>query len=449
MSKIPVDTKLYESVKKKLYKKEPKHSAYRSMRLIDYYEDAFTDKYPYLDEKDAYIKTGKPSGLKRWIREKWTNQSGETGYKSKSDVYRPSVRVSKDTPVTWSELTDKEIASARREKARTGRVSRFKTDNKYSQMSTGGAVDNNTLNLSLAQVKKVKIPDFPYIKITEEDRDDAFEKLQTLECGKDLTLSVMGNKASNYYFQPYRSKTKIGKWSHFSAWNDPVKRKRIIEIDKQINRKKPNIIGTPSGLISAMRMSLGSVNQFKPYIAICAVYDRFKPKRVLDISAGWGDRLVGAMARNIDYTGIDQNKKLEKPYKQMIKDFKSSKHSGGKSEVKMIFKKSQDVDYSKLPPYDLIFTSPPYFDLEQYEGMEVFKDKEDFIENYWKPTVIPAFKYLDKGGHMALNMPEEMYKPLIKIIGKADSKIKMPIQNREAWKKDKVKKFEYIYVWNK
>jgi len=125
-SKIPVDKDLYEKVKKKLYKKEKTHSAYRSMRLQDYYKEAFTDKYPSKTPSQAYRYTGKPSGLKRWIAEKWTNQRGETGTKYKSDVYRPTVRVSKDTPVTFGELSKKEITRARREKARTGRVKKFK-----------------------------------------------------------------------------------------------------------------------------------------------------------------------------------------------------------------------------------------------------------------------------------------------------------------------------------
>jgi hypothetical protein len=100
MSKIPVDKDLYEKVKKKLYAKEPKHSAYRSYRLQEFYKDAFTDKYPYMDEEQAYIMTGKPSGLKQWFDADWRNIRGKTGYKYKSDVYRPSVRVNKDTPVT-------------------------------------------------------------------------------------------------------------------------------------------------------------------------------------------------------------------------------------------------------------------------------------------------------------------------------------------------------------
>ena len=44
--------------------------------------------------------------------------------KFKSDIFRPTVRVTKDTPTTFAELTTEEIAKARREKTRTGRAKR-------------------------------------------------------------------------------------------------------------------------------------------------------------------------------------------------------------------------------------------------------------------------------------------------------------------------------------
>lgn len=286
-------------------------------------------------------------------------------------------------------------------------------------------------------------PPYPYDIITKEKRDDAYEKLKNYDCPNELSLSTIGNRASNYYFQPYRVKTKIGKWSHYSAWMDDDKRKKIIDASNRLNRGKTTKSQTAQ-YRDALRMYIGSINQFKPYVAVCGVYKKFKPKRVLDTSAGWGDRLIGALSQNIDYIGIDQNKKLITPYKRMIKDFEDK----STSEVLMIFEKSQDVDYSKLPKYDLIFTSPPYFDLEKYEGMEIFKNKEEFIEKYWRPTIEKAYKYLEKGGHVALNMPEEMYIALKPVIGVADSKIKMPIQNRFNWRGD-APKFEYIYVWNK
>ena len=59
------------------------------------------------------------------VPRKWESQRGETGYKHKSDVYRPTVRVNKETPTTFKELTKEQIERARAEKQKTGRVKKF------------------------------------------------------------------------------------------------------------------------------------------------------------------------------------------------------------------------------------------------------------------------------------------------------------------------------------
>lgn len=282
---------------------------------------------------------------------------------------------------------------------------------------------------------------FPYITITKEERDKAYEDLVKLKI-KKLELKTTGNKASNYYFFKYRIKTRVGKWSRFEAWNNPEQRQKIINTDKQINRNNPSCIGTPSCLNSAMRMRYGSVNQFKPYIAVY-IYQKFKPKRILDISAGWGDRLIGAMSQNIDYIGIDSNTNLRKPYNDMINDFKNKTNS----KVKMIFSKSENVNYSSLPPYDMIFTSPPYFTLEKYQNMKEYKDYDDFINSYFIPTINKSFKHLLKGGYIILNMPEKMYLSIKPLLGPAKI-LKMPIRNRFAYKSN-IQRTENIYYWKK
>ena len=53
----------------------------------------------------AVRKTQAGMNLKRWFKEKWVNSRGEVGYKKTSDVYRPTVRVNKDTPTTFKEFT--------------------------------------------------------------------------------------------------------------------------------------------------------------------------------------------------------------------------------------------------------------------------------------------------------------------------------------------------------
>jgi 16S rRNA G966 N2-methylase RsmD len=283
---------------------------------------------------------------------------------------------------------------------------------------------------------------YPYLKITEDERNKEYSKLVGLKFSKNekLTLSIVGNKVSNYYFQQYRVKTKSGKWSHFSKWKDNPD--KIRAIDKSIHKNKPNVIGTSGALRSALNLSGNSIGQFKPYVAVY-IYQKFKPKRILDISAGWGDRLIGALSQNIDYIGIDSNKRLEIPYKKMINDYKNK----SSSNVKMIFEKSETVDYTKLPPYDLIFTSPPYFSIEQYQGMKKYDGKEDFVESYWIPTIKKSWASLESNGVMALNMPEEMSEILIPLLGKPE-KIIMPIRNRFGFK-DKDKKCEFIYWWKK
>ena len=121
---VPSDKTLYSETKKLIYKKYPKHSAYRSGLLVKAYKKAFIRDHGLL--KQPY-KGKKPvnEGLDRWFKEDWKSDTGKVGYSSKSSVYRPTKRITKDTPKTFSELTTKEIQKAKREKFRTGRVGNF------------------------------------------------------------------------------------------------------------------------------------------------------------------------------------------------------------------------------------------------------------------------------------------------------------------------------------
>ena len=120
----PVDKKLYDKVKKYMYKKMPKHSAYRSGLIVKEYKKQFyaiynNNKQPYYGQKPH------KQGLDRWFKEKWLNQRLEKGYKYKSDIYRPTKRITTKTPKTMFELTKKQLATAKRKKLTKKRVNRF------------------------------------------------------------------------------------------------------------------------------------------------------------------------------------------------------------------------------------------------------------------------------------------------------------------------------------
>ena len=65
----PSDPDMYSRVKKRIYKKYPTHSAYRSGMLVKAYKDAFraahgTRRVPYIGKKPS------GTGLVRWFKEK-------------------------------------------------------------------------------------------------------------------------------------------------------------------------------------------------------------------------------------------------------------------------------------------------------------------------------------------------------------------------------------------
>jgi hypothetical protein len=119
---IPRDIILYNKIKKEISEKY-KHSAYRSGLIVKKYKEEYVKKY---NRDDAYIgDKPKLSNLQRWFMEDWKNQRGETGYKYKNDIYRPTIKINNNTPTTFNELTNDQIIKAKKEKATKGRVKKF------------------------------------------------------------------------------------------------------------------------------------------------------------------------------------------------------------------------------------------------------------------------------------------------------------------------------------
>lgn len=83
------DKELYEKARKIIYQQYKKPSAYRSGALVK--------KYKELGGK--YTGEKQKKGLVRWFKEKWED-IGNKDY----PVYRPTVRVSKETPLLVKEI---------------------------------------------------------------------------------------------------------------------------------------------------------------------------------------------------------------------------------------------------------------------------------------------------------------------------------------------------------
>lgn len=81
----------------------------------------------------AVRKTASGAALRRWFKEEWKTPQGNKEYSGDDRTFRPTKRVTEDTPTTWSELTPAEKRAAKKEKKEKGRVSRYKRKKKREQ----------------------------------------------------------------------------------------------------------------------------------------------------------------------------------------------------------------------------------------------------------------------------------------------------------------------------
>lgn len=125
-----------------------------------------------------------------------------------------------------------------------------------------------------------------------------------------------------------------------------------------------------------------------------------------DYSCGWGDRLIGAMKSNVNYYGTDPNYELINSLEDMDKFIRNvvpimrSTH---------LYAQGSEVHINELEDMiDFAFTSPPYFNLEDYKiGNQSYKEGtsyQEWISNYLDPTIKNIYSYLREDGYCAINI---------------------------------------------
>lgn len=275
---------------------------------------------------------------------------------------------------------------------------------------------------------------------------DFIKLRENVSCANIDAVKPRNRFGANFvdFFTMSRRLATVGKEgiSFYEFWSrkGEYQKKRYIQNIIESYKKRGSNQNETQIFWRIFNLYFGAINIFKPVIAM-NIYCKYKPKCVLDMTMGWGGRLVGCAALDIPkYIGIDLNKGLEKPYADMVAALKS--HTKTKFDLR--FQNALDVDYSGLD-YDLVLTSPPYYDIEQYEGQPIM-DREMWDTQFYEPLFEKTWKHLKRGGHYCLNIPTQIYEGVaLKVLGKAHEMLPMPKGPRTVDEKYK----EYIYVWNK
>lgn len=131
-----------------------------------------------------------------------------------------------------------------------------------------------------------------------------------------------------------------------------------------------------------------------------ALFKYLGSKVVLDPSAGWGDRVLGAAAAGVEaYHGVDPNPDLRSAYDNMLKFINNPNYC-------IITQDFLKMDFEP-ESYDTIFTSPPYFDYEIYskdpnQSIEKRYTLDSWLKGFFYPYIRKAWNALAVGGYFTI-----------------------------------------------
>ena len=236
----------------------------------------------------------------------------------------------------------------------------------------------------------------------------------------------------------------------YDIYNDPAQWEKMLENTRKRNRGGRTAAGN---IFECFRVNLGSVVMFKATTAKY-VYKKYNATSVLDPTAGWGGRMLGAWALGINYTGIDTNTEMKPAYDDMMRFMQGDANEFGNglfvennsSNLKMLWQSCLEVDFSKID-YDFVLTSPPYVNLEIYEHMELWDSDTAFYKEFFIPLWQKCIDNIKIGGHVCFNISPKMYDAAVEnglpICDMEEDLLQQLGQQKKKKKQDK------IYIWKK
>jgi len=144
------------------------------------------------------------------------------------------------------------------------------------------------------------------------------------------------------------------------------------------------------------------INQFPPRVTM-AVLKELYPNggiKYLDPTHGFSGRLIGSYCSELvdKYVGIDLSKDTHNGA------LKTVEWMQGLSNMKVDLLEGDCLDI--MPKidndFDLIFTSPPFLDIERYKGVPFQTDYSQWMDTFISPFCYQCFRNLKSGGKLAV-----------------------------------------------
>ncbi len=261
---------------------------------------------------------------------------------------------------------------------------------------------------------------FPYAKLVEEEIEREFKLIQNtplreiISAGMIRPTTVGLRLANSFHPQIWHVRSQGHRLAPYEHFHDDIRLRKLLE-------KAPHFwpdrrCWNAQCLRSLLRMYCGGrVANFRP-MAARAVIETYSPERgtVVDFCAGFGGRLLGCAASARHYVGIDPSSAQVAGLRSMYAAL-----NGFSPTTAQIHQACAEDLLPSLPASsaDLVFSSPPYFDIECYgtEAIQSALRYPNYTEwrNQFLATVISeAYRILRRGGFFAINVSDTRRWPL-------------------------------------
>lgn len=183
---------------------------------------------------------------------------------------------------------------------------------------------------------------------------------------------------ASYFPNRYKA-TRGTQRSAWEAWHLDQELRKAIEYQLRVG--DPVV---PYRVLRAVTMNCRTPSVFRPVYAKY-LYQTYAPGGVVwDPCAGYGGRLVGAMAAGVRYIGTDVEPETVEGNGKLVEVL------GGDHEVHLCGAEKFDP-----PKVDFVFTSPPYYDRERYSSRseQSYKGRtvEAWLDEFLCPVIEKAY----------------------------------------------------------
>lgn len=251
---------------------------------------------------------------------------------------------------------------------------------------------------------KARSQGFPFYNLSEDRKGVICRNLKDSDCNL-MTWDGYGTELASSFHPHIFECRKKGKLSPIEFFNSDVDLERGM-------RKLLSLYGhvTPSHLREICRNESSSsrINNFPPRVAMKIIKRLFPHVQtgsflsVLDPCAGFSGRLFGAFCSGMvrRYVGVDLSVLTVTGLQKTRNWLRRFNDAVG---IELIHDNCLNYMSSyTLEKFDLILTSPPFFDVEQYVGVGVETNYDEWKKNFVIPFIRNGFRCLQDGGLLAL-----------------------------------------------